>query len=227
MEQTQDIRNLPCLLDDEDRALRGRWLASKLLTLEEVKAEASEKAKEYKTQKDGLEDEIAKLRDAVDTGKEVRPVPCTARPDARRFCIEIIRHDTLEVVETRAMTKDEIEEHQQPRLFDERSTAHGRDDRPPPEAPPGNDTQPIPPGEVPAPAEGAQATPPPAEGDQQQAAAERPTAVPGQCVTCGEIGGHALDCAELGAAPPAAGTEITDPGSVLAGGEPGEAEAKH
>jgi hypothetical protein len=58
----------------------------------------------------------AHLRDLARTGKELRPVECRRNLDPNRRCVEIIRLDTYQVVDERAMTEEEIADTLQPEL---------------------------------------------------------------------------------------------------------------
>jgi hypothetical protein len=127
---SDNVRMLPCQLTQEEIDTRGRLLARKVADLVELEDEKRAKVKEFTDQIKGIDEEIGKLSEAVNTGKERRPIPVSDKHDNRRFCVDTIRHDDLSVVESRAMTSEEVEKARNPTLFDERATAHSRDDEP-------------------------------------------------------------------------------------------------
>lgn len=230
-----ETKELSCTLTEEERADRGQTLARKRLEANELREEAKESAKGFKERVDALDGEIDELAAAVDSGKEKRVVGVQQRSDIRRYCVETIRIDTLEVLETRAMRKEEIEEATQGRLFDPSKQARETSDSS--DAPPAG-------------AEGA----PAAKRSRRTKEAAAPPADPlavtpaatsdaPECRKCGEKGGHLLECPELqaaqdapkpeeAAAPPAAASvppvgEITNPAGVLAGEAQPSADTKH
>jgi hypothetical protein len=204
-----DVRQLQCALTPEEIDIKGRLLARKISEREAADEERKSAAKRAGDAIKVADEEIAKLAEAVNTGKEKRPIVVSDRHDNRRFCVETIRHDTLAVIETRAMNREEAEKAQQPTLFDERATADSRDDTP------------AEPAHAPAPAEAGQVIP----GPFAQGAAA--TGEPG--CTCGSTtdGVHEDACASLqgqAAAPPLPpGAEVTDPGGLLSGKPDGTA----
>lgn len=157
-----NVRQLLCVLSPEEVDRAGRLLARKIADRTLKVEERKEKAKAMADEISEIDAEIERLSEAVNTGKERRPIPVSERKDNRRFCVETIRHDTLDVIETRAMSTEEAEQARQPSLFDERATAQSRDDVPPPEAalgttePPANDASPT----EPAPPEAIDVPPP-------------------------------------------------------------------
>jgi hypothetical protein len=200
------VRQLPFQLTPEDIDTRARLLARKLADRNEKEAEKSAAAKRAGEEIKALDLEIDKLTDAVNTGKERRPIPVSEQSDNRRFCVETIRHDTMAVIETRAMTTDEVAKATQPTLFDERSTAQSRDDMPPTDAS--------------------------TEGEPAQLAA--PSSIEGhkiehtgdECEECHELNDvHKDDCSKIrpAATEPPADAAITDPGGLLSGKPDGTA----
>jgi hypothetical protein len=193
---------LPCHLDDDAVQERGRLLAVCVQEISDLEEEKKAKVKEYADQIKAKEERKAELAESVVTRTERRPVPISEVQDNRLFKIDTIRHDTMAIIDSRAMTADEAEQARQPALFDDRATAQSRDDRPPADQSLSSaDTQ-----AAPAPA----------------------TAPTGPCDKCGEANGVHLDnCPEVNPAMPAppapADTEITAPAALLEGKPDGNA----
>jgi hypothetical protein len=203
---SDNVRMLPCQLTQDEIDTRGRLLARKVADLVDLEEDKKAKAKEFTDQIKGIEEEIVKLSEAVNTGKEKRPIPVSDHDDIRRFCIETIRHDTMDVVESRAMTSEEAEKARNPTLFDERATAHSRDDDPPKDY--------------------AAGTPPEVAAHITASVNEQPDPT----CTCGSTtpGIHADECPAVGGvskapADPPPGTEVTDPAGLLEGKPDGTA----
>jgi len=109
-------RSLPCALNDcelADRRDKVVNLLSQIDALEEQKREVSSGlATEIKTAKATLKGTAKEIRER----STMRDVECKEHKDDVRFCVDWIRQDTLEVVESRAMTEDEIARAKQGKL---------------------------------------------------------------------------------------------------------------
>lgn len=128
-----DLRHLSVELTEDEIDDKGRELA-RLLVLHE-RAEAAEKDR-AKAAKDAIKlqaIEIAKLQHVVHNGAEVRPVEVVTRYDYVHSVARVIRVDTGETVETRAMTAAEKQEEMFPRSRVE-VVGPGRRDGDPPAA---------------------------------------------------------------------------------------------
>ncbi len=95
----------------------GERLARKTREITALKLKAKEIAGDYSRKVKALEGDVADLAEAVTTRKELRPVLCEERVDARRFRVDTVRLDTNEVVDTRPMNESEMADAQQGQLF--------------------------------------------------------------------------------------------------------------
>ncbi len=117
-----ETRDLDVKLTPDEVQAKSEELArvvDEIVTIEE------EKAKVVRTFSVTLKDKKRRLRELarnVTKQEEMRPVMVFHRPDLRRFVIESYRGDNSEVVGSRAMTKQELEEARQSQLFDDRGT---------------------------------------------------------------------------------------------------------
>lgn len=109
-------KDLPAKLTPEEIENRSRQLARQIESIADVEEEKSKIARQFGEKLKGMRLLAMTLAHAVSSGEESRPVLCSERADYRRFCIETYRHDTSEVVETRAMEADEAEEARQGHL---------------------------------------------------------------------------------------------------------------
>jgi uncharacterized coiled-coil DUF342 family protein len=85
-------------------------IAEALGEVKETKGEMKLAMSEHRTKIRDLEKEVEALREQVATGKELRSVSVAEVKDYRANVVSIVRVDTKEVVETRAMTTDERQE---------------------------------------------------------------------------------------------------------------------
>lgn len=100
-------RVLPVKLSDKEIQAAGEKLAELELDLQRAKEEAAGIAAQFRERKKALAENIAKTSRVVDEGQEDRPIVCEMVPDYRRNVMEVVRTDTDEVVEDRALTVDE------------------------------------------------------------------------------------------------------------------------
>lgn len=120
-------RDLSVRLTEEEVAQKSQQLARAVQDIEQLTLEAKEASKAYKAKIDQRKLDLHNAAKAVVTKTELRPVVCSERPDNRLFKVEMIRHDSMEVIETRPMKSEELDEARQGSLF-ERSTADSSDD---------------------------------------------------------------------------------------------------
>lgn len=102
-------RTLPVELEPEERAARGVILAQKYQKLAELERKKKHFAAAYKAEREDLEAEVAELSRAVSTGYEDRAVPCRETIDRFSRVARIRRVDTGEMIDTRPLSRDEIE----------------------------------------------------------------------------------------------------------------------
>ena len=217
-------KDLPAKLTPEEIENRSRQLARQIETIAEVEEEKAKNARQFGEKLKGMRLLAMTLAHAVSSGEEARPVLCSERADYRRFTIETYRHDTSEVVESKAMTADQVEEARQGHLAFVRVAGEYEKDRVEKETgtrPTGGgldlDSPPI----VEKPKKGKAAKAAPEQfGSQLKDALEGITNPDGKGTTLVShgFGGELRPVVVPGDAPPAADpTEITAPTSILEG----------
>ena len=130
-----ETRQLEVKLSEDEVASKALQLARTLEEISDIEKQAKESARKFGEQLKTRRSSVELLARAVTSRKERRPVVVSERADERRFCVEIVRHDTMEVIDSRPMSTDEMEEARQGSLF-ARSTADSDDGPPPDEAGP-------------------------------------------------------------------------------------------
>lgn len=106
-EVQKEVRFLPVVLTDEERADRAMTLARTISDVNEREAEAKQVAKASKDEVDRLRREVNWLSSIVVSGTEGREVECHWARDDERSLMILIRVDTGEKVDSRAMTDRE------------------------------------------------------------------------------------------------------------------------
>lgn len=114
---TSFTKELAVALQPDEIQDRARMLARTIEEIADVEQEAKKIASQFGTKLKGLRQSATALAHTVSSGEEKRPALCSERADMRRFAIDTYRHDNGEVVETRVMTQDEVEEARQTNLF--------------------------------------------------------------------------------------------------------------
>lgn len=111
MRQQIIVKDLPCVMTAAEKALKSDQLVAVLGTIndleEEKKAATAELGAKLKSEKKrgGF------LAHEVRTGKEVRPIECVERNRYEDDLVDLIRNDTGEVVQTRAMDPRDRQAH--------------------------------------------------------------------------------------------------------------------
>lgn len=100
-------------LTDAEMRDRGMAAAAKRAEWRALDAEFDAYKKEQKGKMDALEADIDVLLTQIDNGHESRPVACRKEYVYRTNTVRVVRVDTGEVIEERAMMPEEIEEHRQ------------------------------------------------------------------------------------------------------------------
>lgn len=103
-------RNLPVQLSSEVLIEKGQELAHLGVEIEQKKEARSDAAKAAKREIDELEARRSVLQNAVASGAEECPVECRREGCWDANAIRIIREDTGEIIERRAMEADERQE---------------------------------------------------------------------------------------------------------------------
>lgn len=101
-----EVRELSCTLTEAERIARGEAMADAELRIEQLKLERSGVSESIKHQRE----QRRKLAGVIDSGVEKRDVRCVWIEDFAHNCYHLIRQDTGEEVDTRAMTADDRQE---------------------------------------------------------------------------------------------------------------------
>ncbi len=101
-------RKLPCPLEDKDILERADRLAHLHTAIAEVESRRAEANKAFKEDADLHAANAKVLAKEIRERTVERDVEVVENRDDRRFVVEWIRQDTLECVESRKMTDDEI-----------------------------------------------------------------------------------------------------------------------
>lgn len=102
-------RYLPCKLDEDTAHLRSQEYAAADRRLAELRDELAKLVKTKRKEIKEQEARVNKVRDVVHAGREDMPVECEWRMDFQRKSAHLVRLDTGEDVEHRAMTADELQ----------------------------------------------------------------------------------------------------------------------
>lgn len=103
------VQPLPCKLDDNEVRLRGIELAEAAKRHIDLQDEKKESAKNFKAQIDATNRDIARLKDSVRHAVEVRDIECELQYDFYMGKVTVVRKDSGEVIEVRAMTPTEAQ----------------------------------------------------------------------------------------------------------------------
>lgn len=98
---------LPVALSQEEQLAVARAASEDSRTLGLLRLEAKDSAREYKSRIEDAESHIAEQMDIVRSGKEWRKIACEVTFHRDRGEVTTTRMDTGELIETRAMTKEE------------------------------------------------------------------------------------------------------------------------
>jgi hypothetical protein len=117
-EDERPTRNLKCILTASEKREKAEAVANNFKAIEELEAERERLADDLKSVKgkiDGLNLDNRRAMRANREGYEYRDVICIEQSNLASATIDTVRIDTLEVIESRAMTSSE----RQGKLFDE------------------------------------------------------------------------------------------------------------
>ena len=112
-----EIRNLPVKLTEDEVQLKGQELAEACQKIGDVEVAKKEINAEFKGQLDALDKRVHTLAIEVKTKTELRNVEVYPRPLPEKAIVEMVRNDTMEVVETRTMSAGELADARQVHLF--------------------------------------------------------------------------------------------------------------
>ena len=101
---------LPVKLREEEVLERARELASVVSKHDEAQQLQKLSAKAHKDTVDGHEVTIRALSRIVNSGEENRPVECEWHADGGLRLLKLVRRDTYEIVRSRPMTDEEVQE---------------------------------------------------------------------------------------------------------------------
>ena len=100
-------RHLKCILTEQELKKAGVDMAQAYLDLESEEDGLKSAQAQFKARIAGHEATIGLCANKIQTGHEFRQVECETRESGKN--IETVRIDTGEIVETRPMTKDEMQ----------------------------------------------------------------------------------------------------------------------
>lgn len=101
---------LPCRLTDQERQERATKLAQSVQDAAKLEADLAGIRSKYKTEIERVEESIRDLSKVVSSGLEYRPIEVIEQKDAARRVMETIRQDTGEIVWTRPLSPNEMQE---------------------------------------------------------------------------------------------------------------------
>ena len=102
-----DTRHLPCKLTDQELAERRDKLAQQVRDLAHAEQAKKDAAAEHKAACELIEKEMSLVAREIRERAEIRPVVVRKETDIEAGIEELIRADTGEVVETRALAPHE------------------------------------------------------------------------------------------------------------------------
>lgn len=102
-------RQLKVKVPDSRVLVLSRELAQCLTRIDEIETERDEVVAGYKDQLKAQKERVAEIREQVRTGTVEEPVECEEIKDYGGKSAKIVRLDTLEVVEVRALTEGELQ----------------------------------------------------------------------------------------------------------------------
>ena len=106
---TKLIKELSCVLTEDERHLRGNELAAAMKGHYALELEKKNFNAEWKDRKTESDETIQRLTDAVTTGKELRDVECRQVPDWKDKMVIVFRIDTGERLFSRPMEANELQ----------------------------------------------------------------------------------------------------------------------
>ncbi len=123
-------QHLECRLTDAEKIERGAASATLTLEIGELELAKKSAADDFKARIDGKALEVKSIARTLKQGFEIREVGCEEQKDYQARTVTIIRLDTGEIVSSRGMT---IEEMQEPFGFAEEAEFEESEARPQPE----------------------------------------------------------------------------------------------
>ena len=109
MKSKRFIKLLPCDLTQSEVLVFGQRNALAVDELAKVEAKKKAAAASFKAEIDGLKEQIADFSACVNTEQQLRAVDCEQRWFPARGVVEVFRLDTGEVIDSRAMTREELD----------------------------------------------------------------------------------------------------------------------
>lgn len=105
-----ETRELTCDLSDEDVIERAKALAHALSEVNVLEVQRRASAKHFGEDIKALEREVEKLAVSIRTRQELREVECLEKREFRTNEVVVVRTDTGDVIDSRAMTIEERQE---------------------------------------------------------------------------------------------------------------------
>lgn len=100
-------RILKVMFTDKERLAMGDQMANAVRNIKQVKDELDAIKAQYGSKSKALEAEIANVSERLNSGWEMKSVECEEQRDFRVGSVLIVRVDTREIIEERAMTFEE------------------------------------------------------------------------------------------------------------------------
>lgn len=116
-------RELPVPLTDEELKERGQELAEKMREVDQAEQAKKDAAAHHKQIVERLTAEASDMARVIRAGKVERSVKCYTEHDLEKEVARVVRCDTGEVVETRTLSRDELNDLRQGKLFKEPAPA--------------------------------------------------------------------------------------------------------
>lgn len=103
------FRKLPVKLTEDERRTKTDQLVAKIQVRDGLEEDAKGAAADFKSRIKSCDTEIDQLSREIREWKETRDVECFEAVRHDRGVMELIRRDTLDVVEHRPLTRDELQ----------------------------------------------------------------------------------------------------------------------
>lgn len=103
------IRELSCVLTEDERNLRGAELAAAITDSDKLEAEKKTFGTQWEERKEEVDGRIHRLASARNTGSEKRHVECSQHPNHATKMVDVYRDDTGEKLFSRGMEPNELQ----------------------------------------------------------------------------------------------------------------------
>jgi hypothetical protein len=115
IQETKTVKILKVMFSEKEKVDMAGQIANSIRNLNRVEDELASISAEYRSEIKKYQIEIKTTAQKLNTGWEMRSIPCIEKKDYDNGSIQIFRNDTQEMIEERAMTAEE----RQMTFFDE------------------------------------------------------------------------------------------------------------